>query len=376
MARQLTREAGAAPKYQQLAGILREQILNGDFPVGFKLPTVVELANSHKVSQLTAFRSMRLLSEEGLVSTNGRRKGTIVVRSRPNAGLDRTTIGCLLRSHSSRNEVDNFGLDIIQGIRDEISRHHFRFIYHCLDETDYEQRMLDLVEANAICGIILDGKTPLSVLRRISQANLPAVMFNRIESSLQISAVSPDYARTVERTVALFREHGYERVAFWPTMPDEVELNEEEYARSAPAIEMHRVFAASASSAGLEMTEFFPKSSIPSGLEEEPEGYNLPRRKPANWKPTGIMVSGDRLAIYLINAIGKTNLRLGKDIGVTGCFDLECNKQAAVPPSTWSVDRLAIGRATVQELLARIENPSNPPARVKISMDFVDRETA
>ncbi|WP_035704800.1 GntR family transcriptional regulator [Niveispirillum irakense] len=68
---------GTAPRYQQIAQMLRAAITNGTYKVGDLLPTEQELCALHDISRHTARDALRLLSEAGLV-TRKRRAGTIV----------------------------------------------------------------------------------------------------------------------------------------------------------------------------------------------------------------------------------------------------------------------------------------------------------
>ncbi|MDX6738969.1 GntR family transcriptional regulator [Actinocorallia sp. A-T 12471] len=69
------------PAYLKIADELREGIRSGTHPPGTRLPTLVELAARHGVSQIVARQAVAVLSAEGLVQT--RRGGGTVVRARP-----------------------------------------------------------------------------------------------------------------------------------------------------------------------------------------------------------------------------------------------------------------------------------------------------
>lgn len=68
---------GTAPRYQQIAHMLRAAIANGTYKVGDMLPTEQELCVTHNISRHTARDALRLISEAGLV-TRKRRAGTMV----------------------------------------------------------------------------------------------------------------------------------------------------------------------------------------------------------------------------------------------------------------------------------------------------------
>lgn len=72
--------------YRQVAARLRTAIETGALPVGERLKSVRELAGEHGVSPGTVQQALRLLRDEGLITTwQGR--GTFV-RSRPDGADD------------------------------------------------------------------------------------------------------------------------------------------------------------------------------------------------------------------------------------------------------------------------------------------------
>jgi GntR family transcriptional regulator len=58
---------GAVPLYQQIAAILRDQIVRGVYPPGRALPSETALVQRFGVARLTARKSVRVLADEGLV---------------------------------------------------------------------------------------------------------------------------------------------------------------------------------------------------------------------------------------------------------------------------------------------------------------------
>lgn len=57
------------PAYIQLINILKEQIANGDYLPGSKLPSESELCKRYRVSPMTVRRSIKALLDQGIVST-------------------------------------------------------------------------------------------------------------------------------------------------------------------------------------------------------------------------------------------------------------------------------------------------------------------
>lgn len=69
------------PLYVRLARTLKEEIVNGSFPVGSLLPTEEELCKRFSVSRYTVREALRLLRDDGLVSSR-QGAGTLVIPPR------------------------------------------------------------------------------------------------------------------------------------------------------------------------------------------------------------------------------------------------------------------------------------------------------
>lgn len=70
------------PLYVQLARTLREEIVNGVYPIGTQLPKEELLRERFSVSRFTVREALRLLREEGLVQSR-QGAGTVVVPAAP-----------------------------------------------------------------------------------------------------------------------------------------------------------------------------------------------------------------------------------------------------------------------------------------------------
>jgi len=69
------------PAYQQLSGILREKIANGEWRTG-PLPSVKQLQQQYGVGRDTVLRAIDVLRAEGLVFTVPRRGSYVSADSR------------------------------------------------------------------------------------------------------------------------------------------------------------------------------------------------------------------------------------------------------------------------------------------------------
>ena len=344
--------------------------------MGTQLPPVLKLSEEYGCSYVTAHRAVRELAEAGLVVPYSGRRGTMVVRRPSSAPSATMTLACLFRDLRPRGKTDDFGLDMIDGVRDAVSARDYRFVYHCLDEADCHERMLHLLRERWVSGVLLDELTELSLIKKfLAEGTKPVAVFNRVEALPNLISACPDYNRVGRETAAFLAAKGYERIGFVPAIEDRPSQDEAHAARYYRELAMRRGFVAGTRGAGVESADvvFLP---LDHGQYSEPEEYGLPRRRPKDWRPLGIFAVSDTRALRLMRAIAKTDLVLGRDIGVVGCFNLAIDSSAVRPPSTWAIDPHGIGAAAANELLNKIEDPSLPAATIKIPMEFLDRGTA
>ncbi|WP_375320486.1 histidine utilization repressor [Aliivibrio logei] len=75
-----------SPRYQQIKQYLNEKIQTRAWPVGFKIPTEVALANEFSVSRMTANKAIKELVSEGLLKRTPR-LGTFVCHKKAESPL-------------------------------------------------------------------------------------------------------------------------------------------------------------------------------------------------------------------------------------------------------------------------------------------------
>ncbi|KRT56142.1 GntR family transcriptional regulator [endosymbiont of Ridgeia piscesae] len=74
-------ERSSAPLYHQMANVIRRRIESQEWPPGFRLPNLDELASSFDVARVTARQAISLLEKEGLIWRRQGR-GTFVTEDR------------------------------------------------------------------------------------------------------------------------------------------------------------------------------------------------------------------------------------------------------------------------------------------------------
>ena len=92
--------SSAAPRYLQIADLMRQRIARGQWPLGDKLPSLEALVEEFGVARLTVRQAMDLLAREGLVSPQqGRGTFVIAVPARQQWLKVRTSLDDLARAY-------------------------------------------------------------------------------------------------------------------------------------------------------------------------------------------------------------------------------------------------------------------------------------
>ncbi|MDO4610918.1 GntR family transcriptional regulator [Corynebacterium sp.] len=93
--------ASPLPIYGQLVAELRRRIADGDVPVGERLPSAGELADSLGLNRNTVLRAYRTLRDDGLVELRRGRGATVVAAPDRDGDLDAALdrVASLARAH-------------------------------------------------------------------------------------------------------------------------------------------------------------------------------------------------------------------------------------------------------------------------------------
>lgn len=71
-------DAAPSTRYGHLAAVLRDQIRQGRYRVGDELPSIAAIADEAAVSHMTVKQALRMLSDEGVVSTRRGARARVV----------------------------------------------------------------------------------------------------------------------------------------------------------------------------------------------------------------------------------------------------------------------------------------------------------
>lgn len=98
-------------------------------------------------------------------------------------------------------------------------------------------------------------------------------------------------------------------------------------------------------------------------------------RKESATLPTAIVCANDFTALAVCEVLQEAGLNIPADVSVTGFDNIEDSLHGVTPLTTVHVPKEAMGRAAVEKLLTRIQNPAAPFEKILITADIVHRDS-
>ena len=198
--------------YQQLLEELRQGVYDG----GKRLPTEAELTQRYFVSRITAKKALNLLAERGLVvRISGR--GTFARKDCPVPLMQEPSDGARLIALVMGGYSSSFGLDIINGA---MRRAEQLGLHLVVKETGNDQQretaILQALSGAGVGGIIVQpahGELYNQWLISAALNRFPLVMLDRSMPGMEVPFVGVDNARLSRRAVSEILRKGHRNVA-------------------------------------------------------------------------------------------------------------------------------------------------------------------
>ncbi|NEE02737.1 GntR family transcriptional regulator [Phytoactinopolyspora halotolerans] len=332
-------------RFRALADQIRQEITNGRWHVGGRLPTEQELARTHAVSLNTVRRAISVLATENLVV---RRQGSgTYVTAIPGGGRPRF-IGVLVPSNTY------YYPRVIEGIERATSAGSVKLVLAC-SEYDPELEFVQLqrlVEAG-VAGIIVVpnlhlSPDPVAHLERLTDLPVPYVLAERRPVD-----PAPDDSTAFVCTnfvgggyLAVRHLHGLGRRRVGYLGRSGTATSEQVYAGFREAIDDLGVAP--------------PQSALVRRPEWSGDDLADYARICVDEGLDAVFCLGDREATGVLNHVRRLGARVPEDVAIVA-YDDEVAELADIPLTAVSPPKSEIGRLAAETLLRRIElGPSAP----------------
>jgi len=297
--------------YQQIADLLRQRILGGDWAPGHRLPTSRSLAEDFGTSQPTVHRAVAGLVEDGFIETRGR-AGTYVASAPPHL----SRFGIAFLSRPSRHDAswtlfhealdgESQGAALPNGCR--FVRYH-GLIDHAPTNAAMQELISD-VASKRLAGLILVGQ--INMLEQetlVIDPELPRVCLSESEDP-RIPSIYYDVDQWVSRAASTLIERGRDRIAHIDFHAHEGLIHDR---RS-----IDRLQRVAAEHGGMARPEWYLPASTQAPLAVS-QMIQVLMSLPKDQRPNGLMVSDDNLLEYAVHGL----MTAGVNVGPSGDMEL------------------------------------------------------
>jgi len=365
--------------YIRLLTELRQQILDGRYPKGSRLPSEAELSDAYSVSRGTVRHALGILTQEGLIE---RRKGSgSYVRankgSEPNDGLSFSKQIGLVLSQSS----DQLNMEILIGVEQGAKARGYHVIFSYAEENaDQQRRDIQRLIADAVDGLIVFPVTEAPAYEGLTQlrANgIPFVLLDRyfpdFDSDYVVANNYDGAYRATEHLLIL----GYRRIAFiYAQLSSEMVTSiHDRWAGYRAALEHY----------GLSYDDRLVYRSPIRGQYDEflaligkeaASGARSVKIPLSNHTlPDAIFAVNDLEALAILKTSQRFGLRIPEDIALVGFDDLSFAAHLHPPLTTVAQLRMELGLRAVNVLIDRIEGATGPYKHIELPTRLVVRES-
>ena len=213
---------------------------------------------------------------------------------------------------------------------------------------------------HSVDGVALIGLDPEDPeVRRLVRADIPCVGIDMSLEGVNVEVVMSDNVAGAEAAVRHLHGLGHRRIATITGMLE-----------SRPGIDRLRGYRAAAQALGLGYRDeyvVYGDFYAESGREHTARLLALPER------PTAIFAAADMMAIGAIRAVAEAGLRVPEDVSVVGFDDIQLATHINPPLPTLRQDKLGLGAAAADALVARIAHDEGRPPLRQLPVELVVR---
>ena len=361
----LDKGAEAEAIYIQLVAYFRQHILNGEFGVGSRLPTELDIAHEHQISRGTVRQALHILVNEGLLERIPGR-GTFVRELPTNPEGEQ---------HGSRRRLGlvlslptlQLSMEILVGVEQAAKARGYE-VSLVYAETSSKQQARDIswLKSNDVAGIILfpiDNSLADQTLRQLQADGLPLVLIDRYIPDLATDYVVSDNLgggyRATEHLIIL----GHQRIGFAYSNADAMQITSvgDRWRGYRKALETYEL--------PYDEALVFPDLPLPPPLA--PNLYDDLIQGPN--RPTAIFAVNDTVALGLLQAAQRQGVRVPEDLALIGFDDLNFASYLTPPLTTVAQPRMEIGVRAANLLINRVEGEIGPFQHIELSANLMVR---
>ena len=347
------------PNYFQLQNWLREQIEQGVFKTGDKVPTEEELGKITGLARATVRQAIQNLVNMGLLERK-RRLGTFVIE-KISTRQNQAIIGLLLPDIRS-----GYAPILARGVQDEAAKNNQSVVLCDTDDlfvrADYHANRL--IE-NSINGIIfvptaVSDQQNKRILDKFRLNDIPVVLVDRTLPLENVDSVTSDNFEGAYKLTNHLIKLGHQRIAitlstFINTERDRLEGYKKSLIDNGIAIDENLIFTHSGPfSEGkyISIAEKLFKSKL---------------------NATAIFAGHDRIALAIYSIASKFGISIPEDMSLVGYDDLD---YTILKLTTVHQPIYEMGQESMKLIMSRIKGGTSGPQKIVLNSYLVERSSA
>jgi GntR family transcriptional regulator of arabinose operon len=356
-------------KYRRIYRTIHENIVNGDYQNGQRLPSGNELAKKFSASRPTVSKALGELQKAGLIE------------SCPGSGT-------YIRYPDKSTKTMSFGL-LIPGLREtEIFESICGYMIHIADDEKFiliwggsiadtaetRRRQIELLTLRyvqqKVDGVfftpleLTSEKDPINtrIVNALDEAKIPIVLMDRdivaFPNRSKYDLISVDNFRIGYLMAKHLIDHGYPVVKF-VAKP-----------YSAPTV----LLRMSGFQEALRQT-----GSVSSTLGNvsigDVDNLEFVRDLVKQTERVGIVCANDTTAAQLMHSLSEMGYDIPKQVAVVGVDDIKYAKYLRVPLTTYRQNCQDIAKMAINLMLSRVSDPSLPPRQICLDGELITRKS-
>jgi len=348
--------------YHQVAGLLRDRILNGELEPGAKLPPELELAETYDLSRGTIRQAVLLLVAEGLVE-RVQGKGTFV-RQLERGGNNGGVIGITLPyAH------DALAIDILLGAESATKSRGYSLLFSYTDE-NIQQEAIDIqrMRTEKARGFIIFPSTNVTydeAIWQLRKEGFPFVLVDRYFPGLPSDYVGVDNLGGAFRVTEHLINLGHQAIAFIGASDTQTTSVKDRFHGYKRALAGH----------GLVFQESWHCSFVGAAGNEDAEVNEIRSYLSQPETPRAVVAVNDYTAIKVVKIARSLGLRVPEDVAIVGFDDIQQASQIEVPLTTVAQPRYEIGVRAAHLLIDRLKGVKTGLSQLILPTSLVVRES-
>lgn len=344
------------PQYFQLQRWLIEQIEQGVFKPGDKIPTEAELVDLTGLARATIRQATQNLVNEGFL-VRKRKLGTFVLNKNSDTEK-RTIVGILIPDIRS-----GYAPELARGAEDEAAKNKLSLILCDTDDLFVKADFhADRLIENSVSGVIFvptasSDQDNKSIIEKFTLKKIPVILVDRIIPNIDIDYVTTDNFDGAYEITKFLIEKGHQKIAFIYSNLFSTERYRFEGYKAA--LQDHNIL----------VDESIIISHSGPFIEQHFLKYAESLLK-LRGKITAIFTSHDRIALLFYYVAKKMGISIPEDISIVGYDDLNFT---TIPLTTIHQPIYEMGQESMRLIISRLNNDSSETSKIILKSYLVER---